>query len=146
MAAKKTENKTVPTTVSVEDFIEAIEHPVRKKDAQALLELFSEVTGCPAVMWGPSIIGFGRYHYDYDSGRSGDFLMTGFSPKKSNLSLYIMPGYQDLDLFLSRLGKHKSGAACLYINKLADIDMAVLREIVEYGVSDLKKKYQTWDR
>ena len=146
MSAKSTENKTAPTEVSVSDFIAAIEHPVRRQNSEELLELFGDITGYPPVIWGSNIIGFGRYHYQYDSGRSGDSLITGFSPRKSNLSLYIMPGYQDLDSYLSRLGKHKKGAACLYINKLADVDMAVLREIVSYGVSDLKNKYETWDR
>lgn len=146
MATKSTENKTAPTIVSPADFIASIEHPVRRKDSERLIEWFVDVTGYPPVMWGPSIVGFGRYHYEYDSGRGGDSLMTGFSPRKSNLSLYIMPGYQDLERFLARLGKHKTGAACLYVNKLADIDMSVMRELVSYGVSDLKNKYETWDR
>lgn len=146
MAAKSTENKTVQTTVSPIDFISTIEHPVRRKDAEELLRWFGDVTGYPAVMWGPSIIGFGRYHYEYESGRSGDFLITGFSPRKSNLSLYIMPGYQDLERYLERLGKHKTGAACLYINKLADIDISVLQELVLFGVGDVQQKYETWDR
>lgn len=146
MTAKSTENKTKPTEFSPAEFIRTIAHPGRRADALVLLDWFSEVTGFPAVMWGQSIVGYGRYHYEYESGRSGDFLMTGFSPRKSNLSVYIMPGYQDLGSYLERLGKHKTGAACLYINKLDDIDMAVLKEVVLFGIKDLQKKYQTWNR
>lgn len=146
MAGKSTENKTMPTDISPAEFIQTIEHKVRKKDAETLLDWFSEVTGYPAVMWGPTIVGFGRYHYDYASGRSGDSLMTGFSPRKSNISIYIMPGYQDLDEYLARLGKHKMAVSCLYVNKLADIDMSVLQELVVHGVNNLKSKYETWER
>jgi hypothetical protein len=142
----KAANKTAPTIASPSDFIASVEHPVRRKDAEVLLQWFAKVTGYPPIMWGPSIIGFGRYHYEYASGRGGDSLITGFSPRKANLSLYIMPGYQDLDSFLTRLGKHKKGAACLYVNKLADIDMSVLEELVLHSVGDLKKKYETWDQ
>ena len=91
-------------------------------------------------------MGFGRYEYHYKSGRSGEYFMTGFSPRKSNLSLYIMPGYQDLDDYLKRLGKHKMGKSCLYMNKLADIDMAVLKELVQYGVNSMLENYKTFDR
>ena len=134
------------TRVLPAEFISSIEHPVRRKDAEELLQLFSDITAYPAVMWGKSIVGFGRYHYEYESGRSGDSLITGFSPQKTKLSLYIMPGYQNLDSYLDRLGKHKTGAACLYINKLSDIDMSVLRELVLYGVNDVKSKYETWEQ
>lgn len=146
MATKAGGNKTVQTTVSPKAFVASIEHPVRKADAEMLLPWFTKVTGYPAVMWGESLIGYGRYHYEYDSGRSGDFLITGFSPRKANLSLYIMPGYQDLDDYLVRLGKHKIGKACLYINKLADIDMSVLEEIVQHGNQYMKNNYKTWKR
>ena len=96
-------------------------------------------------MWGTSIIGYGRYHYKYDSGREGDSLMTGFSPRKSALSIYIMPGYRDLSLMLNRLGKHKTGVSCLYINKLADIELPVLEEIILNGLAYMKKNYPTFD-
>lgn len=97
-------------------------------------------------MWGSSIIGYGRYHYKYESGRQGDFLVTGFSPRKAALSVYIMPGYRDLSEKLSRLGKHKIGKSCLYINKLSDIDLTVLEEIVQDGVAYMKSKYEVWDQ
>lgn len=141
----KTENKTKPTDVSPAEFIASVEHDRRREDAEVLLKWFEDVTGCAPKMWGPSLIGYGRYHYKYDSGREGDFLMTGFSPRKANLVMYIMPGYRDMGEKLARLGKHKLGKSCLYINKLADIDMDVLQEIVEDGVAYMKANYQTWD-
>lgn len=142
-----TENKTKPTEVDPEAFVSRVEHETRRHDAERLLQIFSEVTGLKPRMWGPSLIGYGRYHYKYDTGREGDMLMTGFSPRKSNLSLYIMPGYhgEEMQDRLSRLGKHKLGKACLYINKLADVDECVLREIIAAGVEDVRAKYETWD-
>ncbi len=104
-----------------------------------LLDLFQRVTGYQPTMWGPSIIGYGRYHYRYQSGREGDFLATGFSPRKANLSIYIMPGYQDYAEILGRLGKHKLGKSCLYVNKLADIDLEVLAELIRSGLQDLDR-------
>lgn len=92
-------------------------------------------------MWGPSIIGYGQYHYVYDSGRQGDFLATGFSPRKARHSIYIMPGYADFGDILARLGKHKMGKSCLYVNKLADIDLDVLAELIRAGLADLDKKW-----
>ena len=144
MVRKTSNNKTQPTVIDPADFIAGVEDPVRKVDAERLQGWFSEVTGFPPVMWGGSIIGYGRYHYVYDSGRSGDSLMTGFSPRKASLSIYIMPGYQDLDSYLQRLGKHKMGKSCLYVNRLTDIDMKVLEEIVLYGVRYLQSNYETW--
>lgn len=143
----KDQNKTQPTQVSPEDFVAQVEHPTRRADAQRLLEIFDDVTGLKPKMWGPSIIGYGRYHYKYDSGREGDFLMTGFSPRKGNLVLYIMPGYREAKQkeMLARLGKHKLGKSCLYINKLADIDESVLKEIIRDGFADMREKYETWD-
>lgn len=92
-------------------------------------------------MWGESIIGYGRYHYVYDSGREGDFLATGFAPRRNNLSIYIMPGYADFGAILARLGKHKIGKSCLYVNKLADIDMTVLSELIQAGLADLNQRW-----
>ncbi len=133
--------KTVPTEVSVAAFLDAVEHPTRKADALALDEMFRRITGWQPKMWGPTIVGYGTYDYTYDSGHSGSFLATGFSPRKASQSLYIMPGYQDMQDLLDRLGKHKMGKACLYINKLADVDMAVVEEIVRRGLDDLSGKY-----
>ena len=139
------ENKTQATTVDPKGFVAAVQHPVRRADAGVLLELMSRVTGCQPKMWGPSIVGFGSYHYKYESGREGDFIMTGFSAQKAKLSVYIIPGYDNLGEELSRLGKHKIGKSCLYINKLADVDMAVLEEIVRKSVVEMRAKYETKD-
>ncbi len=140
----KADNKTKPTNVAPEDFVAAVEHPVRRADAETLLKLFARVTGYRPKMWGPSLIGYGRYAYRYESGREGEMLMTGFSPRKANLALYIMPGYQDLSAMLERLGKHKLGKSCLYINKLSDVDLDVVEEIIRFGVDYMKANYQTW--
>jgi len=135
------ENKTQETAEPVEDFLYAVDHPTRRADALTLSEIFREVTGYNAKMWGPSIVGYGSYHYVYDSGREGDSLATGFSPRKANISVYIMPGYADYGEILGRLGKHKMGKSCLYINKLADIDTEVLKELIRAGLDDLDKKW-----
>jgi len=143
--AQRTDNKTQPTEVDPSEFVAAVEHPVRRSDAETLLELMTRVTGYPARMWGPTIVGFGRYHYRYDTGREGDFLITGFSPRKANLVVYILPGYDDIGEQLANLGKHRMGKSCLYINKLADIDLEVLEQIVSDGVSRMRKNYDTFD-
>ncbi|WP_425049405.1 DUF1801 domain-containing protein [Psychromarinibacter sp. S121] len=131
------ENKTQATGAEVGDFLDTVE-PERKRDeARRLDAIFREVTGFAPVMWGPSIVGYGRYHYVYKSGRKGDFLATGFSPRKAAHSIYIMPGYADFGEILGRLGKHKIGKSCLYVNKLADIDEDVLRELIRAGLADL---------
>ncbi len=138
-------NKTQPTASSPEEFITAVTDPQRREDGLILLKLFKRVTKMPARMWGPSIIGFGRYHYKYDSGREGDYLITGFSPRKGALSIYILPGYRDLSEKLGRLGKHKTGKSCIYINKLSDVDISVLEEIIQNGLAHMRANYQTWD-
>ena len=140
------ENKTQPTERPVAAFLSAVEHRTRKADAATLDALFQKITGWDPVMWGDSLVGYGRYDYTYQTGRSGTMLATGFSPRKSNLSLYIMPGYQDFGSLLARLGKHKTGAACLYINKLADVDIDVLAELVRAGLNDLASKYPVYPR
>lgn len=143
----KNENKTAATKVKPADFIASVEPERRREDGQQLLEFFNRVTGLVPVMWGDTMIGYGRYHYKYESGREGDFFLTGFSPRKASLSIYIMPGYRfgEMPDKLSRLGKHKLGKSCLYINKLADVDMDVLEEIVLDGLAYMHKTYETWD-
>lgn len=136
-----TQNKTLPTTVAVEEFIAGVPHATRQADALVLDAMFRRITGYEPRMWGPTIIGYGKYHYVYDSGREGDCNATGFSPRKANLSIYIMPGYNDYSEILSRLGKYKIGKSCLYVNKLADIDMDVLEELVRAGLTDLNKQW-----
>jgi len=138
------ENKTKPTELDPVEFIGSVEHDTRREDAETLLELMSRVTGYAPKMWGPSMIGFGRYHYKYESGREGDWLLVGFSPRKANQVIYLMPGYLDLDDHLSRLGKHKIGKSCLYINKLADVDVSVLEEMVQHAIGVLNENYETF--
>lgn len=131
------QNKTVPTGASVEAFLAGAEPARKAAEARNLDALFRRVTGYAPQMWGPSIIGYGRYHYRYASGREGDFLATGFSPRKAQHTIYIMPGYQDYGAILSRFGKHKLGKSCLYVNKLADIDLDALAELIRAGLKDL---------
>lgn len=135
------ENKTKPTPQLVADFLTTVDHPTRAADAQTLVALFTRITGFAPKMWGPTIIGFGQYHYIYDSGREGDCNATGFSPRKANLSIYVMPGYNDYSEILSRLGKYRMGKACLYVNKLSDIDLDVLEELIRAGLYDLNKQW-----
>lgn len=135
------EAKTLPTDANVADFIAAVEHPTRRADAEAVCAMMAEISGEPPVMWGPSIIGFGRYHYRYDSGREGDFLQIGFSPRKANLVLYLMPGFEGRQDLLARLGKAKTSVSCLYLNKLADVDMDVLRELITTSLNEMRRRY-----
>lgn len=130
---------------TIVSFIQAVEHKIRREDARVLLDWFEAITAMPPVLWHKSIVGFGRYHYRYESGRSGESMITGFSPRKACMSIYIMPGYSDLEPQLARLGKHKTGKSCLYVNKLADIDLQVLADIVTNGVQTMKERYETWD-
>jgi len=141
----KAENKTKPTSVSPKAFLASVDHPRRREDGLALLRFFNRVTGLKPKMWGPSIVGYGRYHYKYDSGHEGDFMLTGFSPRKSALTIYVMPGYRDLSEKLARLGKHKIGKSCLYINKLDDVDLTVLEAIIREGLNYMRANYRTWD-
>jgi len=123
-------NKTIPTSKSVADFLDAVRNDQKRADSHVLLELMKKITGEPPVMWGASIVGFGQYHYKYDSGREGKMLLTGFSPRKQNLTLYIMAGFSRYESLLNKLGKHSTGKSCLYIKKLADINMDVLNYII----------------
>lgn len=136
------DNKTQVTDVDPADFVASVEHPTRRADAEVLLDLFTRVTGVEPRMWGPSIVGFGRYRYEYKSGRTGEWMLTGFAPRKSNLVVYVMPGYEDKAEVLERLGKHRTGQSCLYINKLADVDLTVLEEIVADGLAQMRDTYE----
>ncbi|MHA7223767.1 DUF1801 domain-containing protein [Arthrobacter sp. RHLT1-20] len=133
MAENKTENKTTATSASVGGFLAAVENPVRRRDGLRLLALMAEVTGQPAAMWGPTIVGFGRYHYKYETGREGDAPAVGFSPRKASLSLYGLTYGPESEELLARLGKHRTGAGCLYVTKLDDVDGAVLTELIRHG-------------
>lgn len=136
----KSKNKTVATDASVTDFLNNIADEQKRQDSKEICEMMRELSGEEPKMWG-SIVGFGQYHYKYDSGREGDAVRTGFSPRAKNLTVYIMPGYQDLGDKLERLGKHKLGKSCLYINKLADVDKDVLKEIIQFGLDEMDRKY-----
>ena len=124
------ENKTQPTSVSVEDFISGIENSRRKADALIALQMYKEITGLPPVMWGPSIIGFGTHHYKYESGREGTVPAAAFSPRKANMTFYVDDKFEGAEALFASLGKHKKSVVCLYINKLDDVDLQFLREII----------------
>jgi hypothetical protein len=133
--------KTVPNDGSVEQFLDAVEHDTRRDDAKAVCALMEDITGEKPTMYGASIVGFGSYDYTYASGREGSWFLTGFSPRKQNLVLYIMPGFSAHDRLLDSLGKHKKGKSCLYLNRLSDVDMDVLTSLISDSVAHMKEKY-----
>lgn len=135
------ELKTKENEASVEAFLDAVPDEKRQADARTVTDLLERVTGCPAKMWGTSIIGFDRYDYTYASGRSGSLCIIGVSPRKAALTLYIMPGFRIYDELMGRLGKYKTGKSCLYIKKLEDIDMKVLEKLARESVKWMRKKY-----
>ena len=141
--ARQTKNKTTPTGASVEQFLNALENPVRQHDCRTVMDIMATETGEAPMMWGPSIIGFGSCHYAYQSGREGEMPLTGVSPRKQSLVLYIMPGFAGCAELLEMLGKHKTGKSCLYINKLGDVDNDVLRQLVRESVRTMRAKYET---
>ena len=128
------ELKTKKNNASVTEFLNSVEDEKRRKDAKSVLKMMKEVTGEKPKMWGPSIIGFGDYHYKYASGREGDWFKVGFSPRKNALTLYIMTGFSRYDELMGKLGKYKTGKGCLYIKRLEDVDGEVLRKLVEESV------------
>jgi hypothetical protein len=133
--------KTTVNDASVEDFINKVEGEVKRQDSRTLLKLFAKVTGEKPRMWGSSIIGFGSYHYKSEKSRQeGEWMLTGFSPRKQNLTLYVIPGFDDYQDLLSELGKHKTSVGCLYINKLADVDLAVLEKLVKRSFAAMKSE------
>ena len=140
------EQKTKKTNVSVESFLKNVADEQQREDAFAILALIKELTGLEPKMWGPSIVGFGEYHYKYASGHEGDCCLIGFSPRKGNMSLYFMPGLERFEALLKKLGKYKTGKACLYIKKLADVDTAVLREMIQMGFAMMSQKVQQNER
>lgn len=135
------ELKTRPNDGDVDAFLESVDDPKRREDCRAVVELMADVTGEPPRMWGDSIIGFGQYHYVYDSGREGDWFLTGVSPRKQSLTVYIMAGFDRYDALMDRLGKHRTGQSCLYINRLEDVDTGTLRELIRSSVAHLRAKY-----
>lgn len=136
----KYELKTKVNDASVVEFLNKVEPEHKRIDAFELLDIMTEITGHEAKMWGASIIGFGQYHYKYASGQEGDFMAVGFSPRKAKHSIYIMAGFEKSEELLLKLGKHKIGKGCLYVNKLADIDKSVLKELIEYSYNYIINK------
>ena len=125
----------------VDAFLAALSHAGRREDAYTLLALMERITGAPARMWGPSIVGFGEYHYVYESGREGDSMLTGFAPRKANMVLYVMPGFAEYEAQLARLGKYRTGKSCLYLGRLSGIDLDVLEDIIADSVAHMRRKY-----
>ena len=136
------DNKTRETKASVTAFLNAVDDPRRRADARKIAAMMRRATGDRARMWGSSLVGYGKYHYKYDSGREGDFMLTGFSPRKQNLTIYIMPGFDDFEALMKKLGKYKTGKSCLYINKLQDVDEKVLEQLIARSVKIMRKRYK----
>jgi hypothetical protein len=134
-----TELKTKVTKIHVDRVINIVENELVQNDCRTLVKIMSDITGEVPRMWGTNIIGFGKYHYVYESGREGDWFIMGFSPRKQNLTLYIMSGFKEYDSLLSKLGKYKLGKSCLYIKKLSDIDIEVLKKILRHSQRIIKK-------
>jgi hypothetical protein len=131
------EQKTKPTEVSVEEYLERVPDPQQREDAFTLLKMMKKITGQKPRMWGPSMIGFGEQHFTYDSGHEGDCFYMGFAPRKGQFSLYFMPGVERFAAHLKKLGKHKTGKACLYVKRLADVDLEVLRDMLEIAHEEM---------
>lgn len=136
------QNKTAPTGASVGDYIERIDDPQRKKDCISILDLMKKITGEEPKMWGPSIVGFGSYHYKYESGREGDMILTGFSNRKQNITIYIMSGFKKYDDLLAKVGKFKTGKSCFYIKRLSDIDVEILKKMIKLSVEEVNNRYK----
>lgn len=137
----KAENKTRPTAVSVDAFLDAVPDPQRREDAKAICAMMERLSGHPAMMWGPSIVGFGKYRYKYDSGREGEFARIGFSPRSKELVLYLIGGFPRHQEIMDRLGKYRTGKSCLYVKRLSDIDQDALEELVTRGLAYMCEKY-----
>ena len=133
------ELKTKRNKGDVDTFLNSVSDEKKRQDSFTVLELMRQVTGEEPEMWGDSIVGFGSYHYKYASGREGDWFVTGFSPRKQNLTLYIMSGFDEYDQLLVKLGKHSIGKSCLYIKKIEDVDLDVLKELVQKSVDYMRK-------
>ena len=137
----KANNKTVENDVDVSSFINSVEHDQKRIDSVKIDKLMRNITGESPKMWGDSIIGYGRYHYKYESGREGDLMKVGFSPRKQNLTLYIMPGFDRYEELITQLGKHKAGKSCLYINKLDDVNVDILKTLIKKSYDYMTHKY-----
>ncbi|MDH4054863.1 MAG: DUF1801 domain-containing protein [Gammaproteobacteria bacterium] len=137
------ENKTKATKQSVATFLNGIDDKDKRADAKKVAAIMQKVTGEKAAMWGSSIVGFGQYHYKYESGREGDFMLAGFAPRKKALTIYIMAGFKLYDSLMKKLGKYKTGKSCLYVERLSDIDEKVLTQLIDKSVQYMRKNYET---
>ncbi|HSG07167.1 MAG TPA: DUF1801 domain-containing protein [Longimicrobiales bacterium] len=133
--------KTRPTQASVEKFLAGIANEKRREDCRTMVDMMRDITGEAPTMWGDSLVGFGSYHYTYATGREGDWPLTAVSPRKQSLTLYIMPGFDRYEELMSKLGKYKTGASCLYVNKLEDVHLPTLRKIIDQSVKLMRKRY-----
>ena len=133
--------KTQPNDASVEQFIQSVDDDTRRHDCLTLLAIMQRITQKEPKMWGESIVGFGRYHYKYQSGREGDWFVTGFSPRKREITVHIMSGFQNYSALLAQLGKHRLGKSCLYIKRLSDIDISILEALIAKSVTDMEAMY-----
>ena len=138
------ENKTKATKVSVTAFINSIDDKQKRADVRKVAAMMRKATGKRAKMWGSSIVGYGTYHYKYESGREGDFMVSGFSPRKQALTVYIMAGFKEFEALMKKLGKYKTGKSCLYIKRLSDVDEKVLERLIVGSVKYMRKNYKTW--
>jgi hypothetical protein len=137
------ENKTKPTKQSVTAFINDVDDKQRRADVKKVAAMMRRATGKKAAMWGSSIVGYGQYHYKYASGREGDFILTGFSPRKQALTVYIIPGFKRFDALMKKLGKYKTGRSCLYLKNLSDVNEKVLEQLIDRSVKFMHKTYET---
>jgi hypothetical protein len=138
------ENKTKPTQASVSEFINSIDDPQKRADVRKVAAMMRRATGKRATMWGPSIVGYGTYHYKYASGREGDFMIAGYYPRKQALVVYILAGFGRFESLMKKLGKYKTGKSCLYIKRLSDVDEKVLERLITNSVKYMRKNYKTW--
>ncbi len=134
-------NKTIATNVPVSAYLAAITDPQRRADCEQLQTMMQDITGCAATMWGSSIVGFGQYHYRYDSGREGDICVVGFSSRKTDISIYLLAEDAQQQQLLAQLGKHKMGKACLSVRRLSDIDLQVLRQLLQGAIATMQQRY-----
>ncbi|WP_397535793.1 DUF1801 domain-containing protein [Roseateles sp.] len=135
------EAKTRPTDTPLQSYLDSIADPQRRRDCVQLSELMQRLSGCPPVLWGSSIVGFGRYHYRYDSGRDGESCLVGFSARKDSISLYLLAGFEGAAGLLQQLGKHKTGKACLYIKRLANVQPAVLEQLIQSSIDETRRRW-----
>jgi hypothetical protein len=137
------ENKTKENKASVAAFLNAVDDKRKRSDCKKVAAMMRKATGSRARMWGTAIVGFGNYHYEYASGCEGDWMLVGFSPRKQNLVVYIMPGFKDFSALMKKLGKYKTGKSCLYIKKLEDVDEGILEKLIDRSVKVMRKRYET---